>query len=485
MKTRKPRPESDAYALIWDEASLRDRMMSEAWLPDLKDALRGFYAAEVLETFSTANMARNLVKHACESLNTLYDDTPTVAVRGENVDLSAISTPELWSLRQDAQGKALSTSASLLRTDVIGGRIRYRVVDLHSVEMGPDDNDPGQPAWVRETRPRVVNGVEMWTRETWRADPNDPLCKVEAWRETEIGGVWVDVTAEAMPDLGDKAYPYTDADGPIPAYVLIPDKIRNHLCQPYIRAGLVSTTLAIGCLNTFWLHGVRDCANAQMVVFDAMPVGAIVDGPNGGAAVTRLLRNPSGVWQFQSRQGLAGRLEVSQSTMDPLGMAKAIAEAVEQAYHDEGLGPSDEAPAKGVSGTAIQVSREALRRSQRRQMPAAKRADCEILANAARLANAYLGASLPTDPAAYSIEYHGIALSTDEVRATVDRATRLLEAGLTERWRAIREAHPHLSEDEARAMADRIDAARKPPPPAAPAPPPEDPEDDDTGDTHG
>ena len=476
----KPLPESKQDQALWREAERRQSLLDGQWGGLAEEALGAFYAPEVVARFSTVDTSRNPAAYAWRTLNTLYDDTPTVTGAPPE-PLRAISTPELWALRQDAQLRALAIGESLMRIDVDGPEgapeIRYRVVGAECVELEPDPDRPGRPRRVRETRQRRVGGAMVWTRETWAPDAvveGRGGYSVEAWQQVEGGTdyAWRDVTPTVLPEGG---YPYADDAGPILPYVLVHSEVHGTLRQPDRWRELISATMSTACLSTFWLHGVRDAAHPQPVMIDATPTSGVVDAVPGSVPQVVLRRDPSSVWMLRSIEGRTGSITSITSSMDPMGTLEAIDAHVAGALRDAGLGPTDEAPAKGVSGVAISVSREALRRSQRQQRPAAESADRQILAIAARLARAYGvpgAAGLPTSESAYSIEYHGIAPSTEETRAIAERQRILIELGLTEPWRAIAEVHPHLTDAEAMAMADRIAATRGAPMPTAPAAPP-------------
>ena len=59
-----------------------------------------------------------------------------------------------------------------------------------------------------------------------------------------------------------------------------------------------------------------------------------------------------------------------------------------------------------TNGEVGTISREALRRSQKQQIPAARLGDQYMLAMGARLSNRYLSTALPEDPAALRCDYN-------------------------------------------------------------------------------
>lgn len=477
-----PLPESPEDRALWKQADDRLAILEDRWGDQLQSALEQFFSAETLSRFSVLDRSRNPAAYAWNALNTLYVESPTVAAGSTPTDVLALTaTAELWCHRQEAQLRAIAMGESLIRLDLRGERIHYRCVHVGRVELWVDQERPGAPAAVRETRPRQRDaGRWVWTRELW--DPAGVATGVPGMYSVEEyiakdgvfgGGSWVDATAAWYPDREEAPYPYVDPAGaPVLPYVLVHSRMHGALRSPSRGEALVAATLGAGALHTFWVHGMRDHALPQPFVIDALPAGAVTD-PTKDGAERMVRRDPASFVVFSSKNGLQGAVSQLQSSMDPMATLQAIDAYVASALRDAGLGPTDEAPAKGVSGVAISVSREALRRSQHEQRPAAEDADRWILSTAARMLQgigAPGAAALPVDPESYSLSYRGIAPSIEEVMAAAQRQDILLRLGLTERWRAIREVHPHLSDVEAQAMAARIEAAGSSEPQPEPEP---------------
>jgi hypothetical protein len=457
----KPDPDSHEDANRWRLGEERHDLLESTWRVRLSSALSSFYAPEVLARLTQPDISRCPFGFAIRTLNTLLDEEPVCGAV-----VPGILTPEYWAFRQEAQQLALGMGESLMRVDVLGGRIRYRVVPSHCVEAEQDPDDPGWPIMVRETRQRqMADGCWVWTRETWRPKANE--FKIEQ----RLDSGWVDQTAVWYKDRSIAPYPYVDVKGePVLPYALFHSRVRNRLWSPSIMEELVSATYATGCMNTFFLHGMRDCANPTTHAINLVCPAAVIEP--GSPGIGRIVRDPTTItpWAVADKT-LPGTLFTIEATMEPLVQMQAIDLYVAAAYRDAGLGPTDEAPAKGVSGVAIQISRDSLRRSQTSQRPAARLADQRMLVTAARISNARLGTSYPTTEADYPIEYHGIPLSTDEVRAAVERVTTLLGAGLTTLRMALREVHPQLNATQIDALAREIEAEKRKARAAAPRPP--------------
>ena len=124
-----------------------------------------------------------------------------------------------------------------------------------------------------------------------------------------------------------------------------------------------------------------------------------------------------------------------------------------------GLNPSDLQITGAQSGYAIVVSQAGKRRQSKRSEPARRMADQDILATAARLANAYEGTDLPEEAGAYAVRYPGVGESIEERKAKAEIVKAELEMGLISRVEAYRRLNPEI-QDEAEIMERLINATR-------------------------
>lgn len=468
-----PVPESERER--WEEGTRRLAMLSGRWKPVLREAMAQFFARQVRDRIGSAvDMSRAPFKYAIEALNTLYLDAPTVsAAELEPEVLAPLALDTLWPLRDEAQRIVLGLGECLIRWDYVDEpepRLVQRIVLPNCVEVVTDPRDQHTLWMVRETMaiPLPEGGWQV-LRETHDVRANRQPYIVEEWNEA---AGWMDATAKHTRGLED-GVPYRDTRGrQIMPYGILHMTLGSHTWSPFEWAELVDAQLHAGCLQTWLLAGIRDNAYPTRVTVDLdMPTGTVVpDSPTaqGGAGGAYIMIEPSTILRMKTSptaQGV-GTITSLPATMDVQATSLAAANYVEQALQDAGLGPTDEAPARGVSGHAITISREALRRSQKRQIPPARMGDQRLLVVGAKLANRYLGASLPEQPSAWSLTYHGIPLSTAEVQSAVDRVVRLMEAGLMTREMALREVYPQMSETEAEELADELEHETSPADPA-------------------
>ena len=480
-----PVPDSDRER--WEEGARRLSMLEGRWREALMRAMGEFFAPQVRDRISSAvDISRAPYKHAVDQLNTLYLDQPTVSAGA--ADLAPLAGDTLWALRHEAHRVTIGLGECLLRWDVVGTppRMTHRVVLPTCCTVITDPRDQHTILALTEVYevPAPAGGCII-LRETHDSREGQTPYRVDQW--DDVTG-WHDVTATQTRDLDD-GVPYRDSAGvQIIPYSLHHFRLGSHTWAWHHWAELVAAQLHAGCLQTWLLAGIRDNAYPTRLTIDLdMPAGTIVPegsvaGSSGGSAY--VLLEPSTILRMRTSPtapGGSGSVTTLQATMNVQETSLAAASYVEQALQDAGLGPADEAPAKGVSGHAIHISREALRRSQKQQLPAARLGDQRMLAMGARLANRYLSTSLPEEPTAYALSYHGIPLSTAEVQSTVDRVTRLLDAGLMTRAMALREVYPQMSATEAAALADELEPEE--PAEVEPSTPAEDAVEDDAEET--
>ena len=114
-----------------------------------------------------------------------------------------------------------------------------------------------------------------------------------------------------------------------------------------------------------------------------------------------------------------------------------------------GLNPGDLiASGSPQSGISIVVSRDGQRRAQSKAEPVNRDGDAQLLATAARLANAYGGASLPTDERAYSVQYAQLGLSQQERKIQIENLKNETALGLVSRVTMARRLNPGIDSDE-------------------------------------
>lgn len=415
----------DASRWQWSSAILR--MLDGEWDADAEQRLADFFAPEVRELLPPAELSCNPILSINAQKAVLYDDAPDVSLAvegGADLDLSPVLVEELWPLMQDRLLKQLAMQEAAVRLDWDRdtGTASYRVVPASLVTCIADPKRPSVPLAVSEYRiRRTVGGdIEEWTVETWDVrDPKNPVFRIEA---IDQRGKRVDVTATYyVDDDGVPAtdYPYRDtACAPVLPYELYHARVGTSLWAPKRGREVVSGTLTSAALWTMWIGGVRDGAHPQRLLIDGTVATVATPKPSGGSQVRVVRMNPMAILEVKSDG--AGRASHGQwqPAMDPKTAGEAIEAFIAGLAVYADLSPSDiSIGSQGKSGYAIVVSRDGLRRAQKRLVPPCLMGDRRLLAKAAKLANAYGGHALPEDPKAWRIKYADIGRTPDEVKA--------------------------------------------------------------------
>jgi hypothetical protein len=304
--------------------------------------------------------------------------------------------------------------------------------------------------WLRE---RCRNGADTWVWEIWDLEnPEAPYFRVLSGDRRQ------DWTAEfaAEPGAGEVGYwPRRDRAGaPIFPWVQYHMQTQNRLWDPCSRAELVEGTLNAACLRTWWVSGLRDLAHPQRYGIDVdVPAGANL---RGLSEADRITLDASSILMFRSvgtAPGLGTLAPAMQSAEALDGIERYNASLLE----GDGLGiePSN---TSRMSGYAIVVTRDSLRRVQRQQTPSCQEGDRAALSVMARMSNAYGGTRLPELPGAWTLGYHGVERSLEEQRGALETVTARRAAKLITRKDALITLEPGLSPIEAELKLDEIDA---------------------------
>lgn len=450
-----PMPELPSDVLRWRLTATRERMMTGDWYEDLRTELEQFFAPQVLARMTHPDTTRNPQKTYNVQKNVLYDESPTVSTQGEAVDLSAILKPELWPLRQRSHLLTLGLRESLMRLDWYEGiGVSYRVVSPAWCIASARPERPDMPVSVQELRPRMApEGEVVWTWETWDvSDPTLPVYRIE--RIDPQTGRRVDVSEQYR--AGEVGYPYLDTAGaPILPYILFHAQITDQLWNWEEQRELVDGTLKVGALWTLWFHGVRDCSHPQRYGLDVEAPSAV--STSSTTPVDKIALDQSSILLLTSRKEKSGSLNTLAPAMDPKSMAEAIVQYEAGLAQEAGISPADlqVGGTSGMSGYAIVVSRDGLRRAWRAQQPAAAMGDALLLATAARLVNAYGTATgtqsppLPESATSYAVTYAEVGRTPDEIMATFAQIDALAAKGLAGPLDVVQHVYPSLGRDGA------------------------------------
>ena len=434
----------------WREQSLRYRLLTGRQQADVRDEIESLFSQEIAADLTiNPDLSRNALRLIYQQLNIAYLEPPEVEM-GEGADndgqdLGPIVTPTLWAMQQQTALMTLAIRESLVRLDwkhwIGATECSYRPVpaDLVVIKAMPDQ--PTTPGRIEEVRYR--HGAWVW--EVWDVtDPAEPRFAIE---QEDSKGLRKDVTAMYAPEF-DGVYPYRDRQGaPILPYVLYHARVSSKMWNWHEGIEVSRGALRLAALWSQWSDAFTSCSHPQRYALDVESQGGITRQISG-VQVDVVPTDRKSILKFQSKGPSGGSLGQFQPTMDPLRAAEALREYEMGLAVYAGLNPSDLQITSGQSGYAIVVSRAGQRRAQKLLEPSLRIADQELLATAARLANAYGGAALDENPREYQISYRSLDPTPAERKELVEATKAELDLGLISRIDAMRRLNPAIESDE-------------------------------------
>ena len=422
----------------WRAQALRQRLLSGDFSDDVREDIRRLFAAEVAADLELApDPSRNTYLMVMQQLSQNYTKAPAITTEGDE-DLTPIVTPRLWPTQRSNELKTRALGESIIKLDwSVDGEVGYQVIDPATVVLIPDPDRPDRPIGVEWLRLRA-GGV--WTWEIWNS--LEGTFRIEAQDDR---GVRTDVTSDYAPEL-DGGYPHQDEDGFILPFVLYHSEIGARLWDYTTGAELVSSTLRACSLWSSWQEGFVNSAHPQRFALDADSQAGITRSIRG-VSVDVIPTDRKSILKFRSTGAAGASLSQFAPAMEPRSAAEALNTYESGLAIYAGLNPSDLQTTGAQSGYAIVVSRDGQRRKAAEIAPALMMADQLLLATAARLANLYGGASLPTNQRDYSIKYRGLEESAAERKHEAETVSLEMSLGLISRVDALRRLNPEISTD--------------------------------------
>lgn len=446
------KPENQDDRDRWAEQSLRYRMLTGAHIEDLRDELRRLFAREIAADLEFhPDMSRNPLRMIVQQLANAYAEPPKVTTEDPDADLSAIISARLWSQQQQTEMLTLGINEAVVRLDWPywsgADRVSYRVIAPDVVVMRPDPSRPDQPIAVEELRARAKpnTGENVWTWEVWDiSNPENPVFRIDV---VDDRGMRRDATAEFAPELVER-YPYHGPDGmPILPYVLYHSTVGGSLWNYRTGTELVRGSLRLAALWSHWCDGYQNCSHPQRIALDVDTQAGITKNI-GGVSVDVVPIDRKSILKFRSTGPGSGSISSLTPAMEPKSAAEALRVYETGLAVYAGLNPSDLQVTQAQSGYSIVVSRAGMRRRMRAVEPAFRMSDQLLMSTAAKMANAYSGSNLPTEPEAYTITYQGVSESPEEIKQRAEMVRTELDMGLISRVDALRTLHPEIDSDE-------------------------------------
>ena len=450
MKPKRPQPKSPEERERWEHVSKVHRILTGQWTEDAQTALADLFDSEAIQYLPKPDLSRNPLLSTHSQIATTHDGEVLISATGDP-DLAPLRLDLVWPLLLGADLFASAMNEVLYRVVVQpdGRACRLRIVTPDCIEAYPHEDEPTRPAVVRELRWRErysEDGTEEgeWVWETW--DARDPAAP--AWRLTNAEGY--DVTEKWSPGSVSGEWPalYRDRAGlPVMPYILRHDQIGTRLWNWRRGTELVEGTLRVSALWTYWIMLARDVSTPQRVLIDG-DVSETGTGP-GQPTAPVIKTSPIHVLRVRSDSTGSARLDSWTAPGSALDQATALDLYEGSLGQYAGLTAADisRGTSTAGSGYAIVVSRDGLRRVQRRKIPAARVADQELLATMARLL--WRVASLPESPDDYLVSYPGVGESIDDQSARTDLALREVEAGVRNPAEIVQARTPGMTSEEA------------------------------------
>ena len=448
----RPTATNDEDAARWELTSARHRLMDGAWYEDLRGFMQQHVDPGRLAVWGAPNQSFNLFKMLVSQVNCIYDEEASVrnnAFTPESEKLLGLVMP--WPRMQKHAGYVLGMRESAVRIEhsrkyPLGINLRLVTPDYLETEAPLDA--PTLPHLVREARPRKLGGEHLYLWDTWDVrDPERPSFTIRRG-----GPDSEDVTAEVMTPqewawrspVDQRPYlPWTvyhAADAGVP-------------WDPAEWHELVHGTLSVAMLWTFWMHAVKEASWDQKYAIDLLLQGVENRG-RGRAAHSRVAVDPASLLMFVSKDG-RGSVGSIAASIDPMRLAEAIVMYQSLIAVHLGISASDITfgPSEAKSGVAMSLTRDGLRRVQRRYFPQFRAGDEELVQKIAWVHNAFRDPVLPALPTeGYRVAHTSLPLTTEEIRGILERNAKLLELGLKSEVDVLIEMEPGLSRDEAMAQ---------------------------------
>ena len=439
-----------------EEQLLRERMLDGQHTDDIINEILRDYAPEIAaELTLNPDLSENTFRMVLGQLAISYDESPMVSAEGVE-DFDAIITPSVWPKMQQRDILTRGLRECLVRldwpsSDSVVQEVTYRVIAPgHILKCIALEGQPDRPGCLTERRMRTRldeagRPIRVETFETWDITGDEPVFMIE---EVDDRGDRVDRTGLY---LDTDEYPYRDEQGaPILPYVLYHAQMQDRLWDYKAGIELVRGTLRLAVGYTAWWDAFNNSANPQRVAIDLeLPAGQ-TQTLQQSRNVETITAGPKTILKFSSQRDGTGRIDTYPPGLSPMDGMTSLRAYAERLAVFAGLNPGDlVASGSAQSGISIIVSRDGQRRAQQKAEPVNRLGDQQLLSIAARLANAYGGASLPTDERAYTIEYAQMGLSETERKTLIENLEKEAGLGLVSRVTMVRELHPGLDSDEA------------------------------------
>ena len=439
-------------ATRWRQSDRALRLLEGEWENDLRTYMASHIEASRLASWGPPSMALNLFKSLIHQLACLYDQEPVVRNDAFAADTEAeafLLRLNAWPRMQRHSRLVIGLRESAIRiehTPDAPNGISLRLVPPGDIEVEGAAGNPGVPRVIREARRRTINGQSQWTWDEWDIrDGEHPTYRVLDAERRDISGQV----------LGEEAGRY-DWVSPVDQrpylpWVLYHAEDTGRLWDHAEWHELIQGTYGIAMLWTFWIHSVKEASWDQKFAIDLVLQGLKTTG-SGNERRARVAVDPTSLLMFSSTGDGRGSVGSIGASIDPLALAQAVVLYQQIVATHLGVSPADVqiTSSSPQSGIAIALSREGLRKMQRRYKPQFKAGDEELLQKTAWVHNTFGDEDLPRLPVSgYRVDHQGIPLSAEEITSALEKNERSLEMGLKSEVDILMELDPGLTRQDA------------------------------------
>lgn len=444
-----PSASNPVDAARWETTRQLVRLLEGDWEEDLLSFMQDHVDASRLASWGPPNQALNLFKSLVLQLACIYDEEPAVSNAALDEEGEAfVSRLGIWPRLQQHCIYVVGAYESAVRVEYSADApdgIELRLVTADHIETESSPGVPALPRLVREARLRTIGRESRWCWDVFdlRGDP-------PSYRVVTADSRALDVTAEVLGDeTASGPYPWVDAGEPYLPWVVYHAIDNGRMWSAGRWHELVQGTLAIALLWTFWMHAVKEASWDQKYAIDLVLQGLQSKG-TGTAQRSKVTVDPTALLMFRSREG-RGTVGSIGASLDPLAMAQAIIAYQQVVAMHLGVSVSDvTTTASPQSGIAISLSRDGLRKMQRRMFPQFRRGDQALLDIVAKVQANFAPPSMPRLPVGgWSVAHRALPLSREELDAALDRNLKLIEAGVRSRVDLLMEIEPGIYREAA------------------------------------
>jgi hypothetical protein len=362
----------------------------------------------------------------------------TVADVAERLRISG-----LWQVAAEAQRLAEALNECAIHFELSDGALLWRVVTPDLLEGDPAPGRPGEPALLREWRPRRLGADVVWCADEYDVrDPSAPVFRVLDEDDN-------DVTAQAVgaaPGGGAWAGPaYPWRYSPTPAHPegrpFLPYSLRHASPSPralfsaWGRRETVDATLEACLIDTETSHVCTQAAFPFTYSIGCRIAGEQITLPDGRVIARAPVLDPAAIHELEvtAEPGVQPAVQAVRNETDPLMLMDVSERIVARCASAWGLGPSDiqRTAADSRSGVALAISSEGRRRMQASRAPIYQPHDERLVGRVCALLNrAAVGGITDRPESGWQVAYTLSPLSPQERSQRQAEGLTLYTAGL-------------------------------------------------------